>query len=252
MKEIEKLRVVLIVQARMGSERLPGKPLKKVLGKTLFEYLIERLRRVKYADEVVLATTTLPKDDPLAALSQSLKISYFRGSEEDVLDRFLQAGKFFRADVVVRISGDCPLIDPALIDEAIRFFLDHYPQYDHVSNCLNRTYPRGMDVEVFSMSSLEKVAKESSLPEEREHVTVYYYRHPETFVLGSLEGKRDLSHYRWTVDTQEDFMLISKMLENIYPSTPEFTLADLLRASEAHPEWRLINAHVQQKPLTKS
>jgi spore coat polysaccharide biosynthesis protein SpsF len=244
-----KLRIILIVQARMGSTRLPGKILREVLDKPLLAYEIERLRRVSKVDEVVIATTKNPSDKPVVDFCQHEQVPIFRGSEEDVLDRFFRAAKAFSADVVVRVSGDCPLIDHNIVDEVIQFYLDHYPEYTYVSNTLERTYPRGLDVEVFSFEALKKTAKEAVKPEEREHVTPYIYGYPDRFALGSVIHSPDLSGHRWTVDTEEDFELIDKLLRVLYPVKPDFTMEDVLGQLDDHPEWASINAHIQQKPL---
>lgn len=244
----KKPKVVLIVQARMGSTRLPGKHLKQVFGKPLIVYLFERLRRVGFADDLLVATTTNPKDDVLVDVCDSHQIPYFRGSEEDVLNRFFEAAKFVSADVIVRICADCPLIDPAVIDETICYYLSH-PSNDMVSNVVQRTYPRGMDVEVFSFQSLESTAREACYPEDREHVTSFVYKHPERFRLGSVTYPTNESVYRWTVDTDEDFALISLILEEVYPKNPLFSLGDLLACAKQHPEWNKINASVKQKEV---
>lgn len=267
----DKLRVVIIVQARMGAHRLPGKPLKQVLGVPLLGYQIERLRRVTAADAIVIATTTNPLDQPIVDFCNQEQIPFYRGSEEDVLDRYVKAAHSFAADVVVRITADCPLIDPAVVDQVITYYLDHYPDYDYVSNtldldsgskdCVNLpssiaasrsklTYPRGMDVEVFSAKSLQEADLNGVLPEEREHVTVYIYRHPESFNLGCVTLEPNESRHRWCVDTQEDLTLITKIIEALYPVNPEFTLQDILDLLKQHPTWPLINAHVQQKKLS--
>lgn len=236
---------MIIVQARMGATRLPGKPLKVVRGKTLLAYLIERLKRVKKADGIVIATTVQPEDLKIVEAAKEARVPYFCGSEEDVLDRYYQTAKREGAEVVVRVTGDCPLIDPAVIDEVIQFFLQG--SFDYASNTLERTFPRGMDVEVFSFAALERAAKEAKAPEEREHVTPYLYRHPEIFSLGNLARADDQSRHRLTVDTQEDLILVSLLIEHLYPK--EFTLNDLLRALQENPEWEKINSHIEQKPL---
>lgn len=215
----------------------------------MLSYVVERLRRVKNADSIILATTDKPLDDPLIDFCRKENLAYFRGSEEDVLDRFLRAGRECKADVIVRITADCPLNDPAIIDQVIAYFLKESPKYDYVSNTAVRTYPRGMDVEVFSMHSFEKIAKLAQLPEEREHVTPYYYRHPELFNLGSLLQSKNESDYRLTVDTQEDFRLISAIIQEIYPRKPDFNLEDIIAVLQKHPDWLKINAHIQQKAL---
>lgn len=248
-QKIRKLQVVLIVQARMGSSRLPGKSLMKVMDKPLLYYLVERIQRCKNVDKIVIATSENPKDQTIVDFCSTQNLNIFKGSEEDVLDRYYKAAKIYNADAVVRITGDCPLIDPAIIDYAIEFYLNRYPEFEHVSNVLSgtRTYPRGMDVEVFSYKSLEEAAFQSKTLDEREHVTPYIYNHPEKFKLASIIRAPDMSHIRWTVDTEEDFNLISLMLKTIYPTNPRFTIHDLLTEFTKHPEWAKINAHIKQK-----
>lgn len=247
---MNKDRVVIIVQARMGSQRLPGKVMKQVGDKPLLAYLIDQLKRVERADECVVATSTDPADQVIFSFCRDLGVPCYRGPLDDVLGRYLGAAKQHQAQVIVRICADCPLIDPAIIDRVIGFFLDHSPKYDYVSNCLQRTYPRGQDVEVFLRQALERAEKEAREPEEREHVTPYFYRHPELFRLGSVTGSPDLSHYRWVVDTQEDFAFISNILKTVYPKNPQYGMQDVLKVLTEHPDWIKINAGIQQKTLS--
>ena len=249
MLQNNKKKCVIILQARMGATRLPGKPLKNVLGRPLLSYQLERLRRVKFADAIVVATTTKLQDEKIVDFCRKENISVFRGSEEDVLERYYQTAKKFQADVIVRITGDCPLIDPSLVDQVIRYYFDHQPDCDYVSNSLNRSYPRGLDVEVFSFSALERAEREAKDVQEHEHVTPYLYWHPEIFALGSVVQQEDQSHHRWTVDTPEDLMLITKIIETLYPINPAFTTQDILSLLKAHPDWVALNAHIQQKKL---
>lgn len=249
MSKKQKKHVVIILQARMGASRLPGKPLKMVLGRPLLSYQLERLRHAKLADKIVVATTTERQDDQIAAFCADHHILCFRGEEQDVLDRYYQAAKTFEADEVVRITGDCPLIDPMLVDQVIQEHLTHMPSHDYTSNTLERTYPRGLDVEIFSFDILKQAAKEARLPEEREHVTLYFYTHPERFSLGSVKQSVDDSHHRWTVDTVEDLELISNILSALYPENRDFQTKDILELLEQHADWMKINAHIQQKPV---
>jgi len=241
----------LILQARMGSTRLPGKILKPVLGKPLLSYQIERLRRAQLVDEIIVATTTSPLDDPLIELCKKEGIKFYRGSEEDVLDRYYQAAKAFHADVIIRVTGDCPLIDPQILDRVIQFYTDTTPSYDYVSNSLKLTFPRGLDVEVFSFKNLERASIEAKWSQEREHVSVYFYHHPELFSLGNVECETDLSRHRWTVDEEADLKLITLLLEELYPHHPTFGMSDVLKVLRQHPDWELINAHVKQKHVIR-
>lgn len=246
---MKKKHVVAILQARMGASRLPGKPLKKVLDRELLSYELERLRRAKRIDMIVVATTTEPADDQIVALCEKEGIAVFRGSEQDVLDRYYRAAKKFHADIVVRVTGDCPLIDPVEVDRVIDFFLSHKPQCDYASNSLERTYPRGLDTEVFSFAGLELMHRVASRPAEKEHVTPYFYLNPDKFVLGSVKHPIDLSHHRWTVDTPEDFELISRIITELYPKKPAFSMQDVLEVLKRHQDWVALNAHIVQKSL---
>lgn len=241
--------IVIIIQARMGSTRLPGKVLKEILGKPLLGYQIDRLRRVKSVGEIVVATTNQPRDQQIIDFCRREKISCFLGSEKDVLERYYQTATSNNADVIVRITSDCPLIDPEIIDKVVGFFLEHSDTYDYVSNVEKRSYPRGMDIEVFSYDALQKSARFANSPEEREHVTLYIRGHPDRFSIGSVANKKDLSKHRWTVDTEEDFQLIRQIIEALYPINPNFTMQDVLDLLHSHPKWIEINKNVQQKPV---
>lgn len=236
----------IIVQARMGSSRLEGKVLKTVGGKPLLEYELERLRRAKLADSVRVATTTHARDEAIVLFCARLGVPVFRGSEEDVLSRYYHAAKEAELHTVVRVTADCPLIDPAVIDSVIAYFYKD-GTFDYVSNTLTRSFPRGMDTEVFTFKALEKSHHEADAQPDREHVTPYIYRHPEIFRIGEVLSGRDLGGHRWTVDTDDDFKLIHHMLEALYPSRPAFSMDDALELLERHPEWRVLNAHVRQK-----
>jgi spore coat polysaccharide biosynthesis protein SpsF len=241
------VKIVMIVQARMTSTRLPGKVLKQVLDKPLLEYQIERLRQVQLVDEIVVATTTNQADDPIIDLCQHLSIPYFRGSEFDVLGRYYEAAITHQAETIIRVTADCPVIDPEVIDRVIQFYVQNQSAYDYVSNCLQRSYPRGMDVEVFSFESLQKAYVQATDPFEREHVTPFIYGHNKEYRLANLAAPDDQSQHRWTVDTPEDFELIRRILESLYPKQPQFRLLDILTLLHHHPEWRVLNAHIQQK-----
>lgn len=241
------LHVAIIVQARMGASRLPEKPLKKSLGKTLLSYLLERLKRSKEASSLIVATTQSPKDLAIEKAALKEGVLVYRGSEEDVLSRYLEAAKLVGADVICRITADCPFIDPKLLDEMILLFKNS-PQVDYLSNTLKRTFPRGMDIEIFTTKALEKAAKAANR-DEKEHVTLYLYRHPEQFQLRDFCYSEDNSHFRWTVDTVDDLKAIRKILQLLYRKNPQFSLHDLLELAKAHPEIAKLNAHVEQKKV---
>lgn len=239
--------VFLIVQARMGSTRLPGKIMRQVQQKPLLEYMVERLRKVNLADGIIIATTQAEQEEPIIEWCDKHGINYYRGSENDVLSRYYEAASKYEARTVVRLTSDCPLIDPNLVDRVIKYYLEN--DYDYVSNVLIRTYPRGMDTEVFSYRVLEQAYNLAAKSSEREHVTAYIYNHPESFRLGSVTGDRDYSRYRLTVDTPEDFQLIAHLLEYVTQTGAGTDYMSIVRYLETHPEIAAINAHVEQKKV---
>ena len=225
--------IAAIIQARMGSSRLPGKILKPILGRPMLELQIERVMRASRIDRLTIATSTDPSDDLVEQFCSERDLSCFRGSLEDVLDRYYQAVMAIGANQIVRLTGDCPLSDPELIDEVI----DHHlkGQYDYTSNVLELTYPDGLDVEVFSAQALEIAWNEAELPSQREHVTFYFIQNPGCFDLGSVRGVKDLSDFRWTVDYEEDFKLVSEIYQALYAGTPEFRMQDVIQFLRHNP-----------------
>lgn len=243
------MKVAIFVQARMGSSRLPGKVLMPILEKPMLKFQIDRLKKVKLAHQLVVLTTDLKLDDPIVAFCQQENVLCYRGSEEDVLDRYYQAALYYKANVIVRVTADCPLIDPAVIDQVIDLFLKNQPDCDYASNTLIRSFPRGLDVEVMSFDALKHAFLKGSLTPEREHVTYYIYKHPEKFRLKNLELQPHQDSHRWTVDTPEDFQLVQMIFEAIYRDNPHFGLNDLLELLHKHPDWSLINANIEQKKV---
>jgi spore coat polysaccharide biosynthesis protein SpsF len=241
------MKVIIIVQARMTSTRLPGKVLLKIAGKSLLEYQIERLLRVSLADSVVVATTLNNTDQPIVNLCNQLGVAIYRGDENDVLARYFEAAITYDADVIVRVTSDCPLIDPQIVDEVIQSYLDLQPQVRYVSNTLQRTLPRGMDTEVFAIEALKEAFQGATTTPDREHVTPFIYRQPKRYGISQVIYNKDESHHRWTVDTPEDFELIQRILEYLYPKRPEFNLNDCIELIAQRPEWSSLNDHVEQK-----
>lgn len=239
------MKVVAIIQARMGSTRLPRKVLEDLAGEPMLARVVNRTRRAKTLDTVIVATTTQPNDAAIVSLCKERGWPFFRGSEVDVLDRYYRAALVFKADVVVRVTSDCPLIEPLIIDEVVQEFLSHHPEVDYVSNSLERTFPRGLDVEVISFAALERAWQEDSDPALREHVTPYIWRHPEKFKILNVANDVDYSHMRWTVDTIEDLTFVRKIYDHFQNDT--FTWGEVLHLLEMHPKWLEINRHVQQK-----
>lgn len=240
--------IVIIVQARMNSTRLPGKVMKHVLGKPLLFYLVERLRRVKKVQKLVIATTKSREDWSIVDFCRRHRISCFCGDEKNVLSRYYEAAQAFSASAVVRITADCPLMDPSIIDRVVSVYFQN-GQYDYVSNTCNRTYPRGMDVEIFSWETLNETFKRALTKSEKEHVTAYMYQNPQKFRLGDVVLKEDLSSMRWTVDTSEDFSFVRKVIESLYPCKKYFTMNDILELLKKRPELKKLNIHVKQKLL---
>ncbi|MFC2027887.1 cytidylyltransferase domain-containing protein [Chloroflexota bacterium] len=243
----EEVKTVAIIQARMGSTRLPEKVLKDLAGQTVLERVINRAFRAKVLNTVVVATTTKPSDDAIIRLCQEKDWRYFRGSEEDVLDRYYKAALENEADVVVRITSDCPLIEPKIIEQLVAEFMSHYSEVAYVSNTRARTFPLGLDAEVMSFHALERAWNEDDNPAWREHVTPYILRHPEKFRIRDVTAESDYSYMRWTVDTAEDLAFVRKIYDHFPDDT--FSWEDVLRVLEMNPDWLKINQHVQQKVL---
>ena len=238
------MRKLIIVQARMTSTRLPGKVMKIVCDKPLLEHLINRLRRVKYADQVVIATTVNDTDNIIVNLCKELGTLYYRGSEGDVLGRYYEAAVKYGGDIIIRITSDCPVIDPEVVDYLINFFANNIEKYDYVSNTLERSYPKGMDSEIFSFDTLKEAHFNAHDPFDRENVTPFVKMRPQQFRLYNILYRIDMSRYRWTLDTPEDLELISKIFDALFYQNPSFSLKDMLDQMERTPEWETINAHV--------
>lgn len=233
-------RTVAIIQARTGSTRLPGKVLKPVLGKPMLARMLERVKRATSLDAIIVATTDKPGDDAVATLAEQCGASVFRGSEEDVLDRIYQAAKETKADVVVGLTGDCVLHDPAVIDEAIRHFIDADDAFAYGGTPAN--YPEGLDTDISVFATFEEAWKNARLHSEREHIAQYFKNHPERFhALSWTVGERDDSRMHWSVDTAQDFEFVTKVFEQLYPVNPSFNKNDVLALLTRHPEFLEIN-----------
>ncbi len=241
------MKRVAIVQARMGSTRLPGKVLKQLADRPVLLHVVSRLRACPRLDEIVVATTGHPRDDVIAELCRRQGIACFRGRETDVLDRYYRAAAAAAAAVVVRITADCPLLDPYLVARMLDRFAAAQPQVAYLSNTLKRTFPRGLDVEIFTFAALERAWREAESPAEREHVTPYIYRHPEIFPLLNYENDVDLSAHRWTLDTPEDWQLLTAVYRQLYrPGRPPGT-EEVLALLERQPQLAALNREVRQK-----
>ena len=243
------MNTVITIEARMGSTRLSGKVLRPILGQPMLARMVERLRRVRLADGIVVATTDHAADDPIAALAAHLGIGCHRGSEPDVLGRVLGAARSVGADVIVETTADCPLIDPLVVDQLIQTFRSN--PVDYCANVVVPTYPRGLDVQVFPVRVLEEVAGLTNDPADREHVSLYIYEHPERYRLlnvasGLPSTVRDL---RLTVDTAEDLALVTSVYEELYPVNPAFGLGEIVALMERRPALRTMNQHIRQKTV---
>lgn len=240
--------VVAIIQARMGSSRLPGKVLKDIGGVPMLARVVVRARRARSLGRVVVATTTDPGDDLLAAYCRKQGFPVFRGDPYDVLDRYYQAARRFDAEIIVRLTADCPVIDPREIDRTVSAFLD--AKVDFAANRLpppwHRTTPIGMDTEVVTFRALARAWREAEAKYEREHVMPYFYEEAGRFNILLVDHDPDLGDLRLTVDTPEDLELVRKVFDR-FGNTDEFSMAEMAALLENHPELRQLNAAVTHK-----
>lgn len=238
-------KITAIIQARLASTRLPGKTLMALAGNTLLGHLVRRVQACRQVSEIIIATTTNPGNDAIVAFANSNNLKYFRGSEEDVLDRFYKTAIRYNAEAVVRVTPDCPLLDPSIVDTIIAKYQEG--PYDYVSNVITPTFPDGLDVEVFSFQSLEKAWKEAKLPSEREHATSYIIKHPERFRLFNvMKSGGDLSWMRWTVDTRQDYEFVQEIFSKIPNNESIFHMEDVIKVLENHPELMELNGTIKR------
>jgi spore coat polysaccharide biosynthesis protein SpsF len=234
------MKTVAVIQARMGSTRLPNKVLADLGGRPMLARVVARVRQAHTIDEVVVATTTAPQDEAIEAFCTREGIACFRGSEDDVLDRYYRAARECHADVVVRITADCPLHDPKVIDAVVGHF--DSARHDYVSNTLTRSYPDGLDTEVISMAALERAWRDATWASEREHVTPYIWKQPELFRIDQLTQPIDLSALRWTVDEPRDLAMVREVYRRLGGS--EFSMADVARLFGQDDGLRSANADI--------
>lgn len=246
-------KVVAIVQARMGSARLPGKVAMEIEGKPMLAHLIDRLKYAQKLDQIIIATSNKETDDSIAHISEANGVVSYRGSENDVLSRYLEAGEKYHADIIVRITGDCPLIDPGTVDELIQTYLDSKLDYMRL-NVGEDGYPRGLDAEIFSYKTLKKVdellheEEESNLTSYREHVTLYIYRHPEQFTIGHHNPPADLKrNYRLCVDEIVDLELINEIYKSFYITGQIIDIKKVIKALDDDFALAGMNKNVEQK-----
>ena len=242
--------VVCIVQARMGSERLPGKVMLPLNGKPIIHIIMDALKKAKLVTKSIVATSKKSRDDVLADYLKENNIEFFRGSENDVLSRFYNIAKNEKADLIVRITADCPLLDPAIVDKVISEFISHKP--DYCSNVGTRTFPRGYDVEVFTFDVLEKMFNETQDPDDREHVTLFVDKNLHLFNTMNVPAPEGKHHSDWRicVDTKEDFELCKKIFQ-YYKNKDLITYDDVIDLIKIHPELSKINSSVKQKTVKR-
>lgn len=234
--------IFAMIQARMGSSRLPGKVMKEVVGKSLLEHIINRLSFCNNVDKIIVITSEEEENKPIEQLCEKLNVDCFSGNEKDVLDRYYKAALQFNLnqnDSIVRITADCPLIDPEIVDEVIVKHLED--NFDYTTNTLVRTFPDGLDCEVFTLPILKEMWDKARLKSEREHVTLFIKNNKDNYNLGNVEQDVDCSHLRWTVDEKEDFIFIKKIYECLYDESKIFLMDDILELLDKNPSLLKIN-----------
>ena len=236
------MKALAIVQARMGSTRLPAKVLADIGGLPILQLLLYRLRAVSNIDEIVVATTTNPEDDPLVEWLDKAGATYYRGSTIDVLGRFVEAAAGRNAEIIVRVTADDPLKDPGITSQLINI-LKTNPDLDYASNTIEPTWPEGLDIEVMRHEALLRAHREANLKSDREHVTTYIWNHPNLFNLYSLKWERNLSTWRWTVDNPADLQLIRRIY-NRFRDNPIVDYREIITWIESHPELLEINSGI--------
>ncbi|NHN33885.1 cytidylyltransferase domain-containing protein [Paenibacillus agricola] len=241
------MKTVVIIQARMGSTRLPGKVLRKLCDHTVLGHVLLRTQAIPNIDEVIVATTDLSMDDAIEEEAYKYNSRCIRGSENDVLSRYNLAAIESGANHIIRVTSDCPLIDPDVCSSIISNYLTQ--AVDYSSNTIERTFPRGLDVEAFTMEALNKANDLAFKEEYREHVTPFIYRNPHLFTISQWVNKTDYSHFRWTLDTIEDWILIEKIYDRLYDPKAFFSWHDVIDEMKRDPDLPLINAQVEQKKV---
>lgn len=235
--------IVAILQARMSSTRLPGKVLKPLVGQPMINRQIERIQRAEKLDKLLVATSVESSDDPIAQFCQQSEIECFRGDLNNVLSRYYHGALSVNATTVVRLTADCPVIDPTVIDAIINLHLTE--QNDFTSNTKPSTLPDGLDVEIMQFSALQKAYNEATSDFDTEHVTPFITNHREAFKVGCYQNSEDLSHHRWTVDNREDFELVEFVYNQLYAQNPQFSTDDIYALLEKHPEIYQLNRHLK-------
>jgi len=238
--------IVAIIQARMCSTRLPGKVMKDISGKPMLWHVIYRVKYSKLINKIVVATSTNKEDDIIENFCKENRILFYRGDEEDVLKRYYEAAKIYNGNKIVRITSDCPLIDPEIVDIVIKEHLKD--GVDYTSNTIERTFPRGLDTEVFNFETLKRANEMAKEKYQREHVTIFIYENPHLFKIKNVRNFKDLSHLRWTVDEERDLIFVREIYKRLYKGNI-FFMRDILEVLEKEPDLKRINEMVKQKPV---
>lgn len=237
------MKIAIILQVRVTSTRLPGKVLMDIGGKPMLWYVIYRLRLCQKIDDIILAIPDTRENDVLEKFAKDNQVKYFRGSEEDVLSRYYEAAEYFKIDQIVRVTSDCPLIDPEITDKVIEKHLNSGA--DYTSNFLKRSFPKGLDVEVFSFKVLETTHEEAKEHYQREHVDDYMYENPEKFRLVGFENDKNFSYMRWTVDEMKDLEFVREVYKRLYKENEIFLMKDIIGLLKKYPELMEINKDVK-------
>ena len=247
MKKRENENIVATIEARMFSTRLPGKVMMKVLGRPLLSHMVERIRRAKLVDNIVVATTVNRNDEPIVDLCKEEGVDFYRGSEEDVLGRLLEALIEFKATINVELTGDCPLVDPDIVDMVVDSYLKH--DYDLVTNFDKVTYPSGFDLQVFSIEALTRAERNAKSREYREHTSLYMKRHRKEFTVHNIEAPEELYHpdYYVEIDEEADYEVLKAILEALYPKNPNFSALEVVNFLNDNPQIPKINQRVERR-----
>ena len=239
-------KVNAIIEARMGSTRLPGKTLFQIMGRPVLDLLIERLSWSKRIDQIIVAAPTNKEDDVIEEFCDAKKIACYRGSSEDVLGRVYHAAKKFDTDIIVEVTGDCPLLDPWLIDDCLELYMRH--DYDYLSNFIEQSYPPGIDVQIFSFDVLKGMHTIAKEPKYREHVSLYILKNPQKYRIHNVTAPEEFSYPDWHIELDEmkDFELIKRIYEALYPRNPQFSTLDIIHLLKRNPDWLLINKDIKR------
>lgn len=236
------MKIIGVIQARMNSERLAGKVMLDIMGKPMIWHMYNRLKNSKLLSNVVISTGELVNNAPICKYAQNQNIPYFSGNELDLIDRLYQTAKKFDASAIVRVTADCPLVDPNIVDNLISKFIQNHDQFDIVTNCKTRTFPHGLDIEIYSTDILKKLWQEIKEPQLREWFPLYVEKNPSKFRILNITNSTDVSHLRWTVDYSEDFEFIKQIYENLYNENTIFGMDEILHLLKTKPDLSRINS----------